>query len=92
MAMDHQVLLDKIPGVPDVQAAWLLLLHCAQARANCMLRITPDEMVREFTQRRDTELFQCLGQILEQDLSHWGRGAGDSWTLFDAGRIGLAQC
>ena len=39
VAMDHQGLLHQIPGVPDVQAAWLLLLHCAQARANHMLRM-----------------------------------------------------
>ena len=32
--MTHQVLLDRIPGVPDVQAAGLLLLHNAQATAN----------------------------------------------------------
>ena len=58
VAMDHQVLLDRITGVPDVQAAWLLLLHCAQAR--------------EFARRHDAELFQCVGNILEQDLSHCG--------------------
>ena len=39
VATDHQVLLDRIPGVPDVQTAWLLLPHCAQARANYMLRM-----------------------------------------------------
>ena len=30
----QQVLLDAIPKVPDVQSVWLLLLHCASARAN----------------------------------------------------------
>ena len=63
VAMDRLVLLDRIPGVPDVQAAWLLLLHCAQARANYMLRMIPPEAVKEHT-----ELFQCVGHILEQDL------------------------
>ena len=60
VATDHQVLLDRIPGVPDVQAAWLLLLHCAQARANYMLRMIPPEEVREFARRHDAELFQCV--------------------------------
>ena len=93
VAMDHQVLLHKIPGVPDVQSAWLLLVHCAQARANFMLRMIPPEAVREFAQRHDRELFQCLGQILDQDLSHCGRrGAGDSRTPSGPGRIKLAQC
>ena len=32
VATDHQVLLDRIPGVPDVQAAWLLLLPIARRR------------------------------------------------------------
>ena len=31
---DHQLLLDRIPEVPDLQSAWVLLLHCASARAN----------------------------------------------------------
>ena len=72
VATDHQVLLDRIPGVPDVLSAWLLLLHCAQARANCMLRMIPPEAVKEFARRHDAELFQCVGNILEQDLSHCG--------------------
>ena len=29
IAMKHQVLLQAIPNVRDVQSAWLLLLHCA---------------------------------------------------------------
>ena len=72
VATDHLVLLDRIPGVPDVQAAWLLLLHCAQARANYMLRMIPPEEVREFARRHEAELFQCVGNILAQDLSHCG--------------------
>ena len=31
---EHQTLLRRIPLVGDVQAAWLLLVHCAGARAN----------------------------------------------------------
>ena len=30
----HQTLLDRIPAIPDVQCAWLLLSYCAAARAN----------------------------------------------------------
>ena len=88
VATDHQVLLDRIPCFPDVHSAWLLLLHCAQARANYMLRMIPPEAVREFARRYDAELFQCVGHILQQDLSHCGGG----WTPIDPGRIGLAQC
>ena len=28
---EHNVLLERIPSVPDVQSAWALLLHCANA-------------------------------------------------------------
>ena len=79
VAMDHQVLLDRIPCVPDVQAAWLLLLHCAQARANYMLRMIPPEAVQSCSSVWAT-------------LTLWRRGAGDGPTPFDLGRIGLAQC
>ena len=33
IAAEHQVLLDRIPLVGDVQFAWLLLVHCAAAMA-----------------------------------------------------------
>ena len=32
----HQRFLDRIPLLQDVQASWLLLVHCAAARANYM--------------------------------------------------------
>ena len=38
VVQEHRVLLERIPRVKDLQSAWLLLLHCASARANYMLR------------------------------------------------------
>ena len=35
----HDVLFEAIPTVPDVQSAWLLLLHCASAGANSLLHV-----------------------------------------------------
>ena len=35
--------LNGIPRVPDVQSAWLLLLHCASVRANFQLRVMRPE-------------------------------------------------
>ena len=32
---EQRKLLTRIPLVPDLQSAWLILLHCAAARANC---------------------------------------------------------
>ena len=61
---EHQVLLDRIPHVPDVQSAWLLLLHCASARANYLLRVVSPEQVQEFAGNHDTRLWACLCAIL----------------------------
>ena len=35
---EHKVLLDRIPIIPDVQAAWLILSYCASAKSNFFLR------------------------------------------------------
>ena len=43
----HQVLLGRIPAVPDLQSAWVLLLYCASTRANYFLRVClPDSLYR----------------------------------------------
>ena len=47
----HQKLLERIPVVPDVQSSWLLLLHCASARANYMTRVV--EPARSFCEAHD---------------------------------------
>ena len=49
----HRVLLDVIPIVPDVQSAWLLLLHCAAARANYYIRVVRPDLVDNFAQSHD---------------------------------------
>ena len=38
-AEEQALLLERIPAVPDVQSSWALLLHCAAARANFLLRV-----------------------------------------------------
>ena len=45
---DHDVLLERIPAVPDLQAAWLLLSYCASAKANFALRTVRPDLVGEF--------------------------------------------
>ena len=39
----QEVLLERIPAVPDLQSSWSLLLHCASARANFLLRVVKPE-------------------------------------------------
>ena len=43
-----KVLEDRTSHVPDVQSAWLLLFHCASARANHLLRVVNPEQVQGF--------------------------------------------
>ena len=50
----HQILLQAILAVQDLQSAWLLLLHCAAARANCFLRVLRSHVVQPFAQSHDT--------------------------------------
>ena len=46
----------------DVQSAWMMLLHCALARANCHLRVP--ELTLQFATPHDQHLWNCLCQIL----------------------------
>ena len=64
-ARDHQTLLDRIPLLQDVQAAWLLLLHCASARANYLVRVVEPASAREFCDIHDDRMWQCLEAILQ---------------------------
>ena len=61
---DHQTLLDRIPSLPDLQSSWLLLLHCASARANYYLRVVPPVLAEEFAREHDQSLWRCLCRIL----------------------------
>ena len=64
MRRKHDVLLEAIPTVPDVQSAWLLLLHCASARANYLLRVVRPEWVDQFALSHDESVWSCLCTIL----------------------------
>ena len=43
----QETLIRRIPFVPDLQAAWLILLYCASARANYLLRVVDPEQVQQ---------------------------------------------
>ena len=57
---EHEVLLDRIPSVSDLHCAWLLLVHCASARACHYLRTLRPSTVEEFARAHDAGLWQCL--------------------------------
>ena len=68
---EHQTLLDRIPLVGDVRAAWLLLVHCAAVRATCSLRCVDPEAVEGFARRHDQGMMECLSSILHTNLAEW---------------------
>ena len=67
---DHQVLLNRIPEVQDLQTAWALLLHCASARANCMLRVIRPELVQGYAAGHGRGLWACLCRLLGTDIEN----------------------
>ena len=64
-SISHQTFLDRIPLLQDVQASWLLLVHCAAARANYMTRVVEPGATQEFCDRNDGALWQCLSRIMQ---------------------------
>ena len=68
---EQRCLLERIPMVQDVQSAWwLLLLHCAAARANYQLRSTHPDTV---------EWYHGVAQYLQSGWGHTSftrRGVG----------------
>ena len=54
---DHQTLM------------WLLLLHCAFARANYLVRVVEPTSAREFCDVHDDRMWQCLEAILQTRLA-----------------------
>ena len=58
---EHQVLLDRIPALPDLQSAWALLVHCA---ANYFLRVVPPELGEDFASAHDRSLWTCLCNMM----------------------------
>ena len=65
LTAQHQILLDRIPYVEDTQAAWLLLVHCAAARANYIARVVAPLAAEQFCDTHDMGLWRCLCSILQ---------------------------
>ena len=57
---EQHVLLERIPMLQDVQGAWLLLVHCASARANYVVWCVRPEAVAQFDRVHDANLWECL--------------------------------
>ena len=100
---EHEVLLEMIPRVPNIQFAWLHTLFCAGARANFLLRTVQLELSQEFARHHDEQLVRCLRRVLHIDtmpsevqvaatmpLTLGGLGIGNSERTRDAasGQLG----
>ena len=57
---DHQLLLDRIPLLGDLQSLSLLLVYCAAARADNMSRVVEPDAAREFCRRHDAAVWRCF--------------------------------
>ena len=66
MLEEEQLLLDLLPDMPDLQAAWVLLLYCAAPRANHLLRLLPPNQSIEYARQHDDLMRTCLGNLLQQ--------------------------
>ena len=62
---EHSTLLSTILAVRDLQCAWLLLLFCAAARANYLLRVLPPSQSETFATVHDSSVWNCLRLLLD---------------------------
>ena len=92
VAREQQGLLDKIPLVRDLQSAWLLLLRCAAARANCQLRSVRPSATEEDARTHDEGVWQCLATLLGTDLGQCTVAVRELATLpLRLGGLGLTS-
>ena len=81
VARKQQVFLERIPMVSDVQSSWLLLLHCASARANFQLSVVRPTAVENFFRTNNVGMWQCLSKLLRIDLSQCELTVREAATL-----------
>ena len=51
-------------AIPDLQAAWQILLQCAGPRCHHMLRILPPSQSEEHAQAHDAGMFRVMNTLL----------------------------
>ena len=57
---EELVFLNRLVHVPDLQAAWLLLLFCATPRANHLLRLLPPSVAAGYAKVHDADVWHTL--------------------------------
>ena len=86
---EHEVLLERIPTVPDLQSASSLLLHCASARANYLLRVVSPAATRGFAHRHNEGLWKCLCEILHVEADRNAETKSAASMPLNLGGMGL---
>ena len=80
---EQRTLLARIPLVGDLQSAWLILLHCAAARANYLLRVVEPQSVAAYARAHDEGIWSCLCTLLnisplqDEIIRSWESAIGD---------------
>ena len=88
----HDVLLRRIAMVEDLQSAWLLLIHCAVARANFFLRSVNLGQFSTFISHHDDQIWACLCTLLGIDLASVTHSSRIGATLpLRLGGLGLSS-
>ena len=74
---------------PDLQSAWSLLLHCASARANYLLRVVAPAATRGFAQRHNEGLWKCLCETLHVEADQSTEVKLAASMLLNLGDVGV---
>ena len=61
---EQDCLLSRIPHMPELQSAWLLLLYCAAPRSTYLLRTLPQADTAVFAAEHDAAIRRCLATLL----------------------------
>ena len=69
LSTQHGALFARLPDVPDLQVAWLLLFFCALPRAQYVLRVLPPRWTEAFALAPDRSVPTCLAALLRVESS-----------------------
>ena len=61
---EHQVLINRILLVQDLQSAWLLLFHCAGSLATFRLRSVRPPLTTGFSDAHDRQMWECFSHLV----------------------------
>ena len=91
---EHERLLTRIPGVPNLQAAWLLLHCCAASRANYLLRNVPPALTAQVAcglRRHYCDLLGLVGSLVHSGDQLPTAAVRTSQVALGFGGLGLAR-